>query len=59
MAEKNVILKDTMGNTLYPEIADNSVTKVKLSNGVLDDVTSITWYELKQLRDWDNLTPGH
>lgn len=103
MAEKNVILKNSIGDVLYPKIADNSVTtnkivdkavttnkidnnaitedkiassavttskiadgtitKEKLDNKflheVLVDVTSVTWYELKQLRDGNNLIPGH
>lgn len=103
MAEKNVILKNSIGDVLYPKIADNSVTtnkiaseavtttkisdgaitslkieeggiinrniadgtitKEKLNNKflheVLVDVTSVTWYELKQLRDGNNLIPGH
>lgn len=103
MTEKNVILKNSIGDVLYPKIADNSVTtnkiaseavtttkisdgaitslkieeggiinrniadgtitKEKLNNKflheVLVDVTSVTWYELKQLRDGNNLIPGH
>ena len=83
MAEKNVILKNSIGDVLYPKIADNSVTTnkiaseavttTKISDGtitkekldnkflheVLVDVTSVTWYELKQLRDGNNLIPGH
>lgn len=103
MAEKNVILKNSIGDVLYPKIADNSVTtnkiaseavtttkisdgaitslkieeggiinrniadgtitKEKLNNKflheVLVDITSVTWYELKQLRDGNNLIPGH
>lgn len=68
MAEKNVILKNSIGDVLYPKIADNSVTvdkiadgavtKEKLSKDVLD-VTSITWSELKTLRDSSKLIPGH
>lgn len=69
MAKKNVILKNIIGDVLHPEIADNSVTtdkiidgavtKEKLSNDVLEDITTITWHELKQLRDGNNLLPGH
>lgn len=41
------------------KIANKAVTKEKLSNDVLEDITSITWHELKQLRDGNNLLPGH
>lgn len=41
------------------KILNRAVTKEKLSKDVLEDVTSITWHELKQLRDGNNLLPGH
>ena len=69
MAEKNVILKNSIGDVLYPKIADNSVTvdkiadgavtKEKLSNDVLEEVTSISYSVLTGLRDSSKLIPGH
>ena len=41
------------------KILNRAVTKEKLSKDVLEDITSITWNELKQLRDGNNLLPGH
>ena len=41
------------------KILNRAVTKEKLSKDVLEDITSITWHELKQLRDGNNLLPGH
>ena len=41
------------------KILNRAVTKEKLANDVLEDITSITWQELKQLRDGNNLLPGH
>ena len=41
------------------KILNRAVTKEKLSKDVLQDITSITWHELKQLRDGNNLLPGH
>ena len=41
------------------KILNRAVTKEKLSKDVLEDITSITWSELKQLRDGNNLLPGH
>lgn len=66
---KNVILKDNENNTLFPQIAeasvttnklaDGSVTKAKLADDIsLASVTNTTWYELKSLRDTGKLTPG-
>lgn len=66
---KNVILKDNENNTLFPQIAeasvttnklaDGSVTKAKLADDIsLASVTNTTWYELKSLRDTGRLTPG-
>ena len=69
MAEKNVILKNSIGDVLYPKIADNSVTtnkiangavtKEKLSNDALEEVTSISHSVLTSLRNGGNLIPGH
>lgn len=69
MANKNVLLKNAAGDTLYPQIADNSITTKKLTDGsvtkekLADDinlasVVNTTWYELKQLRDNKKLVPG-
>ena len=41
------------------KILNRAVTKEKLSKDVLEDITLITWHELKQLRDGNNLLPGH
>ena len=41
------------------KILNKAVTKEKLAKDVLEDITSITWHELKQLRDGNNLLPGH
>ena len=47
-------------NRVYTDdIADNAVTVDKLADNVLEDVTSITWDELKTLRDSSKLIPGH
>lgn len=69
MVEKNVILKDTIGDVLYPKIADYSVTvdkiadgavtKEKLSKDVFEEVTSISHSQLVFLRDSGHLIPGH
>ena len=67
MAEKNVILKNIIGDVLHPEIADNSVTTDKIVDRAVTKeklatdafVTSISWSELKTLRDSRNLLPGH
>lgn len=69
MADKNVLLRDSSGNNLYPQIAAKSVTTNKLADGsvtkakLADDIsfasiTNTTWYELKCLRDTGKLTPG-
>lgn len=69
MADKNVLLKDSANNTLYPQIADKSVTTNKLADKsvtkekLADDinaasVVNTTWYELKKLRDGKKLVPG-
>lgn len=69
MAEKNVILKNSIGDVLYPKIADYSVTvnkiadgavtKEKLSKDVFEEVTTISHSQLVFLRDSGNLIPGH
>ena len=41
------------------KILNKAVTKEKLADNALEDITSITWQELKQLRDGNNLLPGH
>lgn len=69
MAEQNIILKDSKNNTLYPQIADSSVTTSKLANGSVtkeklsgtvsvDKMTSTTWLALKALRAGKQLIPG-
>ena len=41
------------------KILNRAVTKEKLSEDVLEDITSITWSELKTLRNNSELIPGH
>ena len=41
------------------KILNRAVTKEKLSKDVLEDITSITWSELKTLRNNSELLPGH
>ena len=41
------------------KILNKAVTKEKLADNALEDITSITWDELKTLRDSSKLIPGH
>ena len=41
------------------KILNKAVTKEKLADNVLEDVTLITWQELKTLRNNSELIPGH
>ena len=41
------------------KILNRAITKEKLSKDVLEDITSITWSELKTLRNNSELIPGH
>ena len=41
------------------KILNRAVTKEKLSKDVLEDIASITWSELKTLRNNSELIPGH
>ena len=69
MADKNVILKDSENNNLFPQIADKSVTTNKLADKsvtkekLADDINAAsmvntTWYGLKKLRDGKKFVPG-
>lgn len=69
MADKNVILKDSENNNLFPQIADKSVTTNKLADKsvtkekLADDINAVsmvntTWYGLKKLRDGKKFVPG-
>ena len=55
----DIIAKPKDFSVTTDKILNRAVTKEKLSEDVLEDITSITWSELKTLRNNSELIPGH